>query len=230
MLVSQMEHSALETRTALLNAALACFAEHGFDGTSIRMIAQRAKRPLSLLSHHFGNKEELYLEVFKLMFENTIQVNQEDRIPADGYSPKDKGEAIRMLREQIHCIYRDVVLNNRHQDPVHDYSTRLWLQEVHSPRPSLVPIISLYMHPRAETIQKCIQTLRPDIDECQAVFLGISILGLVAGHGLMQGLNQVVWKKTKAPESQFQVSEWLVDLCINGLVGGSPQGQGPSAG
>jgi hypothetical protein len=118
------------------------------------------------------------------------------------------------------------VLNARHQDPLQDYSTRLWLQEIHSPRPSLIPIITLYMRPRAATIQKCIQTLRPDMEECQVVFLGISILGLVTGHGLMQGLTQVIWKKIQMPESQFQVSEWLVDLCLNGLVGGSSPSMG----
>jgi len=225
-----MEHSALETRIALLNAALACFAEHGFDGTSIRMIAERAKRPLSLLSHHFGNKDNLYLEVFKFMFENILQVRQGEQIPIDGYSPNDKGEAIRMLREQIHYIYRDIVLNTSSSEPFHNFSTRLWLQEIHSPRPSLIPIISLYMRPRTETIQKCIQALRPELEESQVVFLGISILGQVTGHGLMQGLNQVVWKKARLPESQFQVSEWLVDLCLHGLLGGPPQGSNPSAG
>ena len=55
------------TRTDLIEVALECFAEHGYDGTSIRMIAQRAGRPLSLIGHHFGSKEGLYLEVFRFL-------------------------------------------------------------------------------------------------------------------------------------------------------------------
>ncbi|GEM_PF-797670 len=230
ILENQMEHSTSDTRTALLHAALACFAEHGFDGTSIRMISDRAKRPLSLLAHYFGNKEGLFLEVFKFMFENCILENKENPIPECGCSPRDKSEAVRMLREQIHYLFRDVIQNSNHTDPIHEYSTMLWLQEIRSPRPILYPILSSYMKPFTETIKKCIQTLRPDLGEAEVIFLGVSILGQIAGHGLMLGLNQVVWGKVELTENQFQASEWLVDLCLNGLVGGPRQFQGPPAG
>ena len=55
------------TREALLEAGLFCFSERGFEGTSLRMVAERAGKHMSLIAHHFGNKEGLYLEVFKDM-------------------------------------------------------------------------------------------------------------------------------------------------------------------
>ncbi len=46
-----------DSRTALLEAALHCFAQRGFDGTSIRDIAAAAGRNSSLISYHFSSKE-----------------------------------------------------------------------------------------------------------------------------------------------------------------------------
>ena len=48
-----------ETRAAILDAAMESFAEHGFDGTSIRKIAKRAGVATGLIFHYFGAKEGL---------------------------------------------------------------------------------------------------------------------------------------------------------------------------
>ena len=45
--------------TALLQAAREEFAERGYDGTSIRQIAQRAGMSLSVLYHYYPGKTEL---------------------------------------------------------------------------------------------------------------------------------------------------------------------------
>lgn len=52
------------TRAALLDAALLCFAERGYEGTSIRDIATRAGLSLGLLYHYFPSKEALLGELF----------------------------------------------------------------------------------------------------------------------------------------------------------------------
>jgi len=216
-----MECPPNDTRTALLHAALASFAESGFDGTSIRMIAERAQRPLSLLAHHFGNKEGLYLEVFKFIFEHSMCNNALAQMPSEGYTPKDRDEALELLRQQLQNLFQDVSEHSKTSDPIHELGSRLWLQEIRAPRPSLAPIFDAYIRPLTETIRKCVLTLRPDLEEAAVTFLGISIVGQITGHGLMRGLNQMVWPKVDEAENHPQAAQWLVGLCLGGLLGGN---------
>src|ERR1700694_2788788 len=58
-------HNAQGTREALLNAAEAVFAEHGFDGARFDAIAQTAGYNKSLIGQYFGDKLGLYTEVNK---------------------------------------------------------------------------------------------------------------------------------------------------------------------
>lgn len=48
------------TRTSILEAALKCFAEVGYDGASIGQIAKAAGVPKSLVQYHFENKDNLF--------------------------------------------------------------------------------------------------------------------------------------------------------------------------
>jgi AcrR family transcriptional regulator len=50
----------VETRRAILDAALDLFSERSFDGASTRSIAERAGVTQPLLNYHFAGKEELW--------------------------------------------------------------------------------------------------------------------------------------------------------------------------
>ena len=51
----------MNKRDEILAAAQALFAEYGYAGTTMRMIAERAGVAFGLVSHYFGNKEKLFL-------------------------------------------------------------------------------------------------------------------------------------------------------------------------
>lgn len=56
-----------KTREAILNAAEAVFAEHGFDGARVDAIAETSGYNKSLIGQYFGDKLGLYAEVIKRM-------------------------------------------------------------------------------------------------------------------------------------------------------------------
>src|ERR1700688_961426 len=57
------EHNVQRTREAILNAAEAVFAEHGFDGARLDAIAQASSYNKSLIGQYFGDKLGLYTYV-----------------------------------------------------------------------------------------------------------------------------------------------------------------------
>jgi AcrR family transcriptional regulator len=54
------------TREAILSASRAQFAEHGYDGTTIRAIARAARVDPALVHHYYGGKEHLFAAAMQL--------------------------------------------------------------------------------------------------------------------------------------------------------------------
>ena len=56
------------TRDRIIKAAERLFAEHGYDGTSIRAIVAKARVNQAAINYHFGGKDGLYREVLRTAF------------------------------------------------------------------------------------------------------------------------------------------------------------------
>jgi AcrR family transcriptional regulator len=79
-----------DTRAALLQAAREVFAEQGYDGATVRMIATRAGVDAAMVNHWFGSKEGLFVKaVLQLPIEPATLVD----ILLDG-PPDTLGERI----------------------------------------------------------------------------------------------------------------------------------------
>jgi TetR/AcrR family transcriptional regulator, regulator of cefoperazone and chloramphenicol sensitivity len=61
---SQLTHESGDSRQRLLHAALRCFAEHGFEKTSTRMIAEAAQANVAAIRYYFGDKAGIYRAAF----------------------------------------------------------------------------------------------------------------------------------------------------------------------
>jgi len=57
------ERERIETRERILDAARELFVEEGFDGVSMRKIAERVEYSPTAIYMHFADKEQLFMEV-----------------------------------------------------------------------------------------------------------------------------------------------------------------------
>ncbi len=93
------QQRAIETKQAILEAALREFAGKEFDGASTREIAERANVNHPLIGHHFGSKELLWKATAKDIFGHYVRQQRERYKGLDGV---DQLVLLRlMLREFI---------------------------------------------------------------------------------------------------------------------------------
>jgi AcrR family transcriptional regulator len=59
------QHRGEETRSHILDAAMQCFAEHGYDATGVAEICERAKVTKGAFYYHFPSKQAVFIELLE---------------------------------------------------------------------------------------------------------------------------------------------------------------------
>jgi AcrR family transcriptional regulator len=62
--MSPQQQRGEETRSTILSAAIECFAQHGYEGTGVNEICERAGVTKGAFYHHFPTKQAVFLELF----------------------------------------------------------------------------------------------------------------------------------------------------------------------
>ena len=74
-----------ETRTRILDAAEELFMQHGFEGTSMRLLTAKAGVNLAAVNYHFGSKHALIEAVFRRRLDpmNVARIAALDKLEAE---------------------------------------------------------------------------------------------------------------------------------------------------
>jgi AcrR family transcriptional regulator len=80
--------AALQTRQRIIDAALPCFAEHGFEATTNRVIAAKAGISTGPIYHYFESKAALYAAVYSSVQELVYARFEQAAAAAPGFTAK----------------------------------------------------------------------------------------------------------------------------------------------
>jgi AcrR family transcriptional regulator len=99
-----------ETRTRILDAAEELFMQHGFEGTSMRLLTAKAGVNLAAVNYHFGSKDALIEALFRRRLDpmNAARLAALEKLEADsagrplaaeGIIRAFVGESLRMIED-----------------------------------------------------------------------------------------------------------------------------------
>jgi len=114
------EPESSSTKERLLQAAKELFAQKGFHGTSTRELTRRADTNLSSLYFHWQSKENLYLAVYRQLFQElTVLAQEVVHMLEDGLrSHKPLEEVIEPVTDRVFAFFdanRELARLNLHR-------------------------------------------------------------------------------------------------------------------
>lgn len=107
------------TRGRLIEAALAEFSSHGFDGASTRAIAQRAGVHQPLINYHFSSKAELWRTAVGMLFSELAEAMASviDAVATIGVADADVDRPEVEIDDALLCGFIDVLVRFAAQRP-----------------------------------------------------------------------------------------------------------------
>ena len=162
-----------ETRWRLLQAAAEVFAEVGYHAATTREICRRAEVNLASIHYYFGDKAELYREVFRLPF--LSECNE--------FAALDIAQV--SLQEALHSFYGWLFPPAPEEDPTRQLFMRLHAREEAEPSGVLGDAMVQAFRPNHEKVQALLcrefGLKRPDTEVDRLTF-GVIGLATVYFH------------------------------------------------
>ena len=160
------ELSEENTRNKILNAAGEVFAEHGFEGATIRVITERAEVNVAAVNYHFRDKAELYNRV--VLDACSARAALHDTMAQATDSPEDR------LRSLISRFLEYMLGPDR---PA--WKRRLMAREMANPTTALDELVEKNIRPlRDEFLMPTLRELTGGrFNRRQLSFIGSSVMG-----------------------------------------------------
>ncbi|MBO6900117.1 MAG: TetR family transcriptional regulator [Rhizobiaceae bacterium] len=213
--VEATQRNATLTRSRILQAAEAEFADHGFDGVSVRRIAQTADVPVALINYHFGGKEGLY----RAIFEMRAPMITDQRIAGLRFAEMEPDPA-----RKVELIVKAVLVPNLHMRSTEKSSSyaRILAREVSDPKSHRRGVIQEFFDPIAHKVMEAMQKAMPDrsIEEINwgyQAMLGVMVYTM-ADTGRISRLSG----GRCDPEDEMATATYLVAMMTAALLHGRP--------
>lgn len=179
-LLGRQPTSQEETRWRLLQAATEVFAEVGYHAATTREICRRAEVNLASIHYYYGDKAELYREVFRLPFLNERNV----------FAALDIAQV--SLQEALRSLYNWLFPPPAAEDPMLHLFLRLHAREEGAPSGVLGDALTQAFRPNHEKMQALLcrefGMKKPDTEVDRVAFslIGLASVYLHGGRSIIE--------------------------------------------
>ena len=211
IVVEASQRNSTATRARILQAAETEFADHGFDGASVRQIALRADVPVALINYHFGSKEGLYRAIFEMRAPMIV----DQRIAGLRLAEMEPDR-----ERKVEMIVKAVLVPNLHMRSTEKNSSyaRILAREVSDPKSHNRKVIEEFFDPIAYRVIDALHRAMPDrsieeINWAYQAMLGVMVYTM-ADTGRISRLSA----GRCDPEDELATATYLVALMKAALL------------
>lgn len=153
------------TRDRIVEAAGQLFAEHGFEGTTVRDICQAAGANVAAVNYYFRDKERLYIEAVVRAHKWRLDQAQ---LPDWNASTPPREKLAGFIR-----TFFERVLGGKDDT----WRTRLVMREIMNPTAACAEIAQSNIRPQFEILQGILRELLPTASDEELHLTAFSIVG-----------------------------------------------------
>ena len=157
-----------DKKELLIEVAERLFAEHGFEGTSVRLLASEANMNIAMISYYFGSKEKM----MEAILDRRSALNRENFIRISEMPNTSSWQKI----EAVIDLYVDMMSGNR------NFHKILFREVALSQREELTSKISQFVSGNMQNIKKIIQegVDNGDFKQVDAPMLMATLVGTIS--------------------------------------------------
>jgi AcrR family transcriptional regulator len=195
------------TRSRLIEAAAAIFAERGYQAATTREICIRAHANAAAVNYHFGDKLGLY----KAALKSVIGRCQESGV--EKYTLSD------MAPEQALRSFIQAMFDNLGGADAKDQYTRLMAHELSDPTPGLALVVSQIIAPRARLLTAIVARLTAGSVASRATRMAAhSIMAQVVHYMHARPVIRLLWPNWQLnAAARRQIVDHITTFSLAGL-------------
>jgi AcrR family transcriptional regulator len=185
------------TRQKLIAAAIRSFGQKGYDGASIREIAEAAQVNIAGIAYHFGGKEQLYRACLQHITE-TIRSGLSEAAPMASVESMSPAQARQALKDRLLAMAEFILAT-----PNAASFVRMVVREQMDPSPAFGILYAEFMEPLHRRLCALWSRVTGDDAESEATKLAVfSLLGQIMVFRIARAgaLRRMGWSDIGARE------------------------------
>jgi len=201
------EKQDVNTKDALLEAAIEVFADKGFDAATVRDICSKANANVAAVNYHYGGKDALYMAVLEVVFPS----DEYERYTTSDTEPEER------LRQYLRKLVREIYERGNN---IVSERWSIFLREMAKPSKNLNFIVKRQVQPRADELRDIVSAfLGPDVSDRKLAFTSSSVWILLLDHLLTQPiLDRLTPKRPAIREDNINdFVEHVLKFSIGGI-------------